>query len=61
MTKPKRDWTKIRYYPVSLEKLQQASMKEAAILLLPMNTDAFGGFYIGKKTITFEVDIWGSP
>jgi hypothetical protein len=33
----KRDWTKIRYYPVSLEKLQQASMKEAAILLLPMN------------------------
>jgi hypothetical protein len=37
MTKPKRDWTKIRYYPVSLEKLQQASMKEAAILLLPMN------------------------
>jgi hypothetical protein len=37
MTKPKRDWTKIRYYPVSLEKLQQASMKEVAILLLPMN------------------------
>lgn len=37
MTKPERDWTKIRYYPVSLEKLQQASMKEAAILLLPMN------------------------
>lgn len=33
----KRDWTKIKYYPVSLEKLQQASMKEAAILLLPMN------------------------
>jgi hypothetical protein len=33
----KRDWTKIRYYPVSLKKLQQASMREAAILLLPMN------------------------
>ena len=30
MTEPKRDWRKIKYYPVSIEKLQQASMRENA-------------------------------
>ena len=37
MTEPKRDWRKIKYYPVSMEKLEQASMKEAAYLIAPMN------------------------
>ena len=37
MTEPKRDWRKIKYYPVSIEKLQQASMREAAYLIAPMN------------------------
>ena len=37
MTKPQRDWKKIKYYPVSIEKLQQASMREAAYLIAPMN------------------------
>jgi hypothetical protein len=37
MTEPKRDWRKIKYYPVSIEKLQQASMKEAAYLIAPVN------------------------
>jgi hypothetical protein len=34
---PKRDWKKIKYYPVSMEKLEQASMREAAYLIAPMN------------------------
>ena len=34
---PKRDWRKIKYYPVSMEKLEQASMKEVAYLIAPMN------------------------
>jgi hypothetical protein len=34
---PKRDWRKIKYYPVSMEKLEQASMREAAYLIAPMN------------------------
>jgi hypothetical protein len=33
----KGDWTRIKYYPVSVEKLQQASMKEAAYLIAPVN------------------------
>lgn len=37
MTKPKRDWKKIKYYPVSIEKLMKASMREAAYLIAPMN------------------------
>jgi hypothetical protein len=37
MIEPKRDWRKIKYYPVSIEKLQQASIKEAAYLIAPMN------------------------
>jgi len=37
MTEPKRDWRKIKYYPVSVEKLQQASMREAAYLIAPVN------------------------
>ena len=37
MTKPQRDWKKIKYYPVSIEKLQNASMREAAYLIAPMN------------------------
>ena len=37
MTEPKRDWRKIKYYPVSMEKLEQASIKEAAYLIAPMN------------------------
>lgn len=37
MTDPKRDWRKIKYYPVSMEKLERASMKEAAYLIAPMN------------------------
>lgn len=36
MTK-ERDWTKIKYYPVSIEKLKQASMREVAYLIAPMN------------------------
>lgn len=36
MTK-ERDWTKIKYYPVSIEKLKQASMREAAYLIAPVN------------------------
>lgn len=32
-----RDWTKIKYYPVSIEKLQQASIKEVAYLIAPVN------------------------
>lgn len=36
MTKPQRDWKK-KYYPVSIEKLQQASMREAAYLIAPVN------------------------
>ena len=35
--KPKRDWRKIKYYPVSMKKLEQASMREAAYLIAPMN------------------------
>jgi len=34
---PKRDWKKIKYYPVSMEKLERASMREAAYLIAPMN------------------------
>ena len=37
MTEPKRDWRKIKYYPVSMKKLEQASMREAAYLIAPMN------------------------
>ena len=37
MIEPKRDWRKIKYYPVSIEKLQQASMREAAYLIAPVN------------------------
>ena len=37
MTEPKREWRKIKYYPVSIEKLQQASMREAAYLIAPVN------------------------
>jgi hypothetical protein len=37
MTDPKRDWRKIKYYPVSMEKLERASMREAAYLIAPMN------------------------
>jgi hypothetical protein len=33
----KGNWTKIKYYPVSVEKLQQASMREAAYLIAPVN------------------------
>lgn len=33
----KRDFTKIEYYPVSIEKLQNASMREAAYLIAPVN------------------------
>lgn len=36
MTK-QRDFTKIKYYPVSIEKLQKASMREAAYLIAPVN------------------------
>jgi hypothetical protein len=32
-----RDCRKIKYYPVSMEKLEQASMKEAAYLIAPVN------------------------
>lgn len=35
--KPIRIRKKIKYYPVSIEKLQQASMKEAAYLIAPVN------------------------
>jgi hypothetical protein len=31
------DWKRINYYPVSVEKLQQASMREAAYLIAPVN------------------------
>jgi hypothetical protein len=34
---PKRDWRKIKYYPVSMKKLERASMREAAYLIAPMN------------------------
>lgn len=34
---PKRDWRKIKYYPVSMKKLEQASMREVAYLIPPMN------------------------
>jgi hypothetical protein len=37
MTEPKRDWRKIKYYPVSMKKLERASMREAAYLIAPMN------------------------
>jgi hypothetical protein len=30
------DWRKIKYYPVSVEKLQQVSMREAAYLIAPV-------------------------
>jgi hypothetical protein len=33
----------------------------ARVISMRMNTDAFGGFYTGKRTVTFEVDIWDSP
>jgi hypothetical protein len=33
----KGDWKRINYYPVSVEKLQQASMREAAYLIAPVN------------------------
>jgi hypothetical protein len=33
----------------------------AKVISMTMNTDAFGGFYTGKRTVTFEVDIWDSP
>ena len=36
MTK-QRDWKKIKYYPVSIEKLMKASMREAAYLIAPVN------------------------
>ena len=32
-----RDWRKIKYYPVSIEKLMKASMREVAYLIAPMN------------------------
>ena len=31
------EWKKVNYYPVSIEKLQRASMREAAYLIAPMN------------------------
>jgi hypothetical protein len=31
------NWKRINYYPVSVEKLQQASMREAAYLIAPVN------------------------
>jgi len=37
MTKSQRDWKKIKYYPVSIEKLQNATMREAAYLIAPVN------------------------
>ena len=37
MTEPQRDWRKIKYYPVSIEKLMKASMREAAYLIAPVN------------------------
>jgi hypothetical protein len=37
MTEPKRDWRKIKYYPVSMKKLERASMREAAYFIAPMN------------------------
>jgi len=37
MTKSQRDWTKIKYYPVSIKKLQNATMREAAYLIAPVN------------------------
>jgi hypothetical protein len=36
MTK-ERDWTKTKYYPVSIEKLTKASMGEAAYLIAPLD------------------------
>jgi hypothetical protein len=34
----------------------------AKVISMSMNTDEFGGvFYTGKRTVTFEVDIWDSP
>jgi hypothetical protein len=33
----KGEWKKVNYYPVSIEKLQQASMREAAYLIAPVN------------------------
>jgi hypothetical protein len=33
----------------------------AKVISMTMNTDVVGGYYPGKKTITFEVDIWDSP
>lgn len=32
-----RDWTKVKYYPVSIEKLQKASMEEVAYFIAPIN------------------------
>jgi hypothetical protein len=32
-----RDWKMIKYYPVSIEKLMKASMREAAYLIAPVN------------------------
>jgi hypothetical protein len=31
MTDPKRDWRKIKYYPVSMKKLERASMRETEV------------------------------
>jgi hypothetical protein len=31
------EWKKVNYYPVSIEKLQRASMREAAYLIAPVN------------------------
>ena len=33
----------------------------ARVISMSMITDVVGGFYTGKKIITFEVDIWDSP
>lgn len=33
----------------------------AKVISMTMNTDVVGKFYTGKKTITFEVDIWDNP
>jgi len=32
-----RDWRKIKYYPVSAEKLNKITAREVALLLMPIN------------------------
>lgn len=53
-----RDWKKIRYYPVSIEKLQKASMKEVAYLIAPMN---IGEDYEYFDEVKHLLDIPESP